>query len=260
MDYMNDLTSESITDGLETGFIGQRVLYYPSLNSTMEAARREAGEGAAEGTIIVADEQTAGKGRLKRVWLTPGGNIAMSVILYPDIKYLSSIIMMASLAVVHSIETVTGLKSKIKWPNDVLINNRKVCGILIENDVRGNKLNYTVIGIGINVNLKLGDFPEISQTATSLVDELGKEVSRLELIRSLLVELEKLYTVLQTGRSVYEEWRDNLITLGRKVRLDTGETVHEGTAESVNRDGSLMLRSLNGNTIRVVAGDVNLKE
>lgn len=257
---MQDLSAESITDGLKTEFIGQRVLYYPSLSSTMEAARREAEQMAPEGTIIVAGEQTAGKGRLKRVWLTPGGNIAVSVILYPDIIFLSSIIMMASLAVTHSIETVTGLRAQIKWPNDVLINNRKVCGILIENDIRGNKLNYTVTGIGINVNLKLGDFPELSQTATSLVDELGKMVSRPELLRSLLVELEKLYTVLRKGGSLYEEWRDNLITLGRKVRLDTGVTIYEGIAESVNRDGSLMLRDLNGEIIRVVAGDVNLKE
>ncbi len=258
LNYKNELSVESITRDLKTTFIGQRVFYYSSLTSTMDIARQEAKKGAAEGTIIIADEQTAGKGRLKRTWISPGGNIAMSVILYPRIDYLPSIIMIASLAVLHTINTVTGLKAQIKWPNDVLINNRKVCGILIENDVQSNTVNYTVIGIGINVNIRTGNFPEIVQMATSLIDELGKEISRLDLIRSLLVDIEKLYTILQTGGSFYEEWRDNLITLGKKVRLDTGEAIYEGVAESAARDGSLMLRQPDGSMIRVIAGDVNL--
>ncbi len=258
MNYKNELSVESITRDLKTTFIGQRILYYSSLTSTMDIARQEVKKGAAEGTVIIADEQTDGKGRLKRTWISPAGNIAMSVILYPRKDYLPSIIMMASLAVLHTIKTVTGLKAQIKWPNDVLINNRKVCGILIENDVHSNTVNYTVIGIGINYNIRRGNFPEIIQTATSIINELSKEISRLDLIRSLLVDIEKLYTILQTGGSLYEEWRDNLITLGKKVRLDTGEAIYEGMAESVARDGSLMLRQPDGSLIRVIAGDVNL--
>ena len=127
----DSLSADSISRDLETRFVGQRVMYYPSLTSTMEAARQEAQQGVVEGTVVVAGEQTAGKGRLKRAWLSPGGNIALSVILRPGVADLSSLIMLASLAVVHSIETVTGLKSQIKLPNDVLINGKKVCGILI---------------------------------------------------------------------------------------------------------------------------------
>ncbi len=257
---MIDLSPASITRGLETRFVGQRVICYPSLTSTNEVAKQEAQQGAAEGTVIVADEQTAGKGRLKRVWLSPKGSIAFSFVLYPSLSCLPSLIMIASLAVVHSIGSVTGLKSQIKWPNDVLVNGRKVCGILIESDVQGNKVNYTVVGIGINVNLRLADFPEIMPMATSLSDELGREVSRLSMVRCLLVEIERLYLASLAGGPIYEEWRDNLVTLGKRVRVKTKEAVSEGVAESVARDGSLLLRGLDGGLTRIVAGDVTLRD
>jgi len=256
----NSLSPAAITTNLETRFIGQRVIYYPSLTSTMEVAKREARQGAAEGTAIIADEQTAGRGRIKRVWLSPKGSIALSVILYPDVAYLSSLVMLASLAVAHSIEAVTGLKAQVKWPNDVLINGKKVCGILIESQMRRNIVDYAIIGIGVNVNLKLSDFPEIQPIATSLSDELGRDVSRLELIRRLLVEIERLYLSLPAGGAIYEEWRDRLVTLGRNVSVTWGRTKYEGIAESVARDGSLLLRHSDGSLTKIVAGDVTLRE
>ena len=254
------LSPASITHNLETHFVGKRVIYYPSLASTMEVAKQEAQQGVTEGTVIIADEQTAGKGRIKRAWLTPKGNIALSIILYPSIASLPYLIMLASLAVVHSIEAVTGLKSQLKWPNDVLIKGKKVCGILIESKVRGDIVDYAIIGIGVNVNLRLHDFPEILPTATSLSDELGRDVSCLSLIRSLLVEIESLYSTLSTGGSVYEEWRDSLVTLGRRVRVKSGENACEGIAESVAEDGSLLLRGSDGTLIKIVAGDVTLRD
>jgi len=256
----DSLSAASITSELETRFVGQRVIYYPSLTSTMGVARREAQQGAAEGTVIITDEQTAGRGRLGRVWLSPKGSIALSIILYPGLSHLPSLIMLASLAVVHTIEAVTGLKSQTKWPNDVLVNGRKVCGILIESDVQGNAVNYAIIGIGINANLKLADFPEILPIATSLSDELGRDVSRLSIIRCLLVETERVYLALSAGGSIYEEWRDSLVTLGRRVRVKTGEAIYEATAESVARDGSLLLRGPDGSLTRIVSGDVTLRD
>ncbi len=256
----DSLSAASITSELETRFVGQRVIYYPSLTSTMGVARREAQQGAAEGTVIITDEQTAGRGRLGRVWLSPRGSIALSIILYPSLSHLPSLIMLASLAVVHTIEAVTGLKSQTKWPNDVLVNGRKVCGILIESDVQGDAVNYAIIGIGINANLKLADFPEIPPIATSLSDELGRDVSRLSIIRCLLVETERVYLALSAGGSIYEEWRDSLVTLGRRVRVKTGEAIYEATAESVARDGSLLLRGPDGNLTRIVSGDVTLRD
>ena len=256
----NGLSPASITANLDTHFVGQRVVYYPSLTSTMDVARRETEQGAAEGTVVIADEQTAGKGRLKRIWLSPRGNIALSIILYPSLVYLPSLIMLASLAVVHSIEAVTGLKSVIKWPNDVLINGRKVCGILVESEVKGGRVDYALIGIGVNVNLRLSDFPETAPMATSLSDELGREVSCIDVTRRLLVEVERLYLVLPSGESIYEEWRDRLVTLGRRVRVSLGKTTYEGIAESVAEDGSLLLRRPDGSLTKIVAGDVTLRD
>lgn len=253
------LSAWEITQGLKTRIIGRRLLYYPSLASTMEMARQLARQGAAEGTVIIADEQTAGRGRLKRAWLTPKGNIALSVILHPAAQNLPSLIMLASLAVVRSITEVTGLKPQIKWPNDVLLNSKKVSGILIENDFLGDKAAHSVIGIGIDVNFNPADYPDIAAIATSLSAELGREVSRLKLIRYLLVEMENLYLDLSAGRSLYEEWRDNLVTLGKAVRATADDAVYEGIAESVERDGSLMLRQRDGSLVKIVAGDVTLR-
>lgn len=224
----------------------------------MEAARREARWGAPAGTVVVAEEQTAGHGRLKRVWLTPKGCVALSVILRPNIVFLPRIIMLASLAVVRAVEQVTGLKADIKWPNDVLIGGKKACGILVENEVRKNTLVYAVIGIGINVNLQPIDFPDISATATSLSHETGEKVSRLELVRQLLIEMDKLYQDLSAGDTVYEQWRSRLVTLGKTVRVQMGETVIEGLAETAGKDGSLLVRLQDGSLTKVVAGDATI--
>jgi BirA family biotin operon repressor/biotin-[acetyl-CoA-carboxylase] ligase len=252
------LSPAAITNNLGTRFIGQRVFYHPSLPSTMDEAKRQAQQGAMEGTVIIAGEQTAGRGRIKRGWLSPPGSIALSIILYPKLAYLSSLIMVASLGVAHCIEKVTGLKAEIKWPNDVLINGKKVCGILIESEVKGKRADCAIIGIGINVNLKPADFSEVLPLATSLSHELGKDIPRLDLVRCLLAEIESLYLALPSGEAVYRQWRDKLVTLGKKVRLSSEETTLEGIAESVASDGSLRLRQSDGSLTKVVAGDVTL--
>lgn len=256
----DDLSAAAITGDLSTRFIGRRVIYYPRLASTMDVARQEARQGAVEGTVVVADEQTAGKGRIRRVWLSPRGSISLSVILHPDIDYLPYLIMLASLAVAHSIEAVTELRAQIKWPNDVLIDGKKVSGVLIETDVRRGVVPRAIIGIGINVNFSLAAFPEIASLATSISDELGKDVSRVDLIRCLLVELERLYLALPEGEPVYQEWRDRLVTLGKKVQVKSGETTLHGTAESVATDGSLLLRHSDGSSTGIIAGDVSLRD
>ncbi len=252
------LSAEIITEGLETRVIGKTVVYYSSVTSTNDIAREQAKRGAEEGAVVIADEQIAGKGRLKRNWMTPAGNIALSVILYPEISMLPSLIMVASLAAVRGIEEATGLKPGIKWPNDILIDGKKVCGILIENDLQRKKVKHSIIGIGININVKPEDITDIRYPVTSLTAESGRDVSRADVIRCLLVEMEKLYLTLSEGGSVFEEWRDNLITLGKKVRVTWGETVYEGVAESVATDGSLIIRTEDGKLIPVVAGDVSL--
>lgn len=255
---VSDLSPASIADNLGTSFVGRKVIYYPRLGSTMDAARQKARQGIAEGAVVIAGEQTGGRGRIKRRWLSPSGNIALSIVIYPGVSSLPYLIMIASLAVVHSIEAATGLKTQIKWPNDVLIKGKKVCGILVENEVKGNRI-YAVIGIGINVNLHVADFPDIAATATSLNDESGKEISRVDMIRHILVEMECLYLTLPHGESIYQEWRDRLVTIGKRVHVESSGNIIEGMAEDVNRSGALRLRHADGSSTMIVAGDVTLR-
>lgn len=256
---MEYLSPTEIIEGLATNFIGQNILYYPSVTSTNDIARQQALQKAPEGTAVIADEQTTGRGRLKRAWVSPQGNIAVSIVLYPDRRKLHFLTMLASLAVQYSIEKTTGLKCELKWPNDVLIRGKKVCGILLESQVESGIVSYAVVGIGINVNMKLSDYPEITAFATSLASELGREVSRPVLLRNLFVEMERLYVSLRDGLSILSEWRDNLITLGKKVRVHSNDDVFEGIAETVADDGSLMLRRDDGSLMKFMAGDVTLK-
>ena len=254
------LSQAGIMQNLPTSFIGRNVFYYSQITSTMEAARQKALEDAAEGTIVVAAKQICGRGRLKREWQTPEGCVALSLILYPELKYFPALVMVSSLAVVNTIKSVTGLDAQIKWPNDVLIDAKKVCGILVESGVKGRDIHYAVIGIGININLYAASLKDVATPATSLSAEIGSYVSRLEMVRRLLVEFERLYLLAKEGDAVYRQWRDRLVTLGRQVTARCGEKVYEGTAEAVGRDGSLLLRQSGGNTVRIAAGDVTLQK
>jgi BirA family biotin operon repressor/biotin-[acetyl-CoA-carboxylase] ligase len=251
---------ESLSAGLDTRFIGKKIIYFPRLSSTMITAREEAGRGAAEGTVIIAGAQTTGRGRLKRTWLSPPGNIAMSVILYPDVAALPYLIMIASLAVMSSIEKVTGLKADIKWPNDVLIGGKKVSGILIENEISGGQAVRAVIGIGININLEETVLENNDLPATSLEKETKQTVNKNNLVKYLLTEMERWYLLLPDGGVIFREWRENLATLGKKVKVAMPEGILRGIAESVDESGSLTLRLDDGGYTQIIAGDVTLRE
>jgi BirA family biotin operon repressor/biotin-[acetyl-CoA-carboxylase] ligase len=255
----NNLSPSLVLRGLKTRFIGQKIVYYPILDSTMEAARREVQWGAPAGTAVIAEEQTAGRGRMDRDWISPLGGLAISIILRPNIQYLPKMIMLASLATVYSIEKITGLQPSIKWPNDVRLHQKKVAGILIENDVRRDHLVASIIGIGINVNLNLANYPQISQIATSLSDELGKIVSRLDIAQQLFTEMERLYQTLSENDSVFEDWKNRLEMMGQNVQITFGDRIYQGTAESVSKDGALILRQVGGNSLKILAGDVSLR-
>ena len=252
-----ELSPASLRRELRTRLIGQNILYYPATSSTMDVAKQAIREGAAEGTIVIADHQTAGRGRLGREWLSPpDSSILLSIILYPKLEVLPRLTMAACLAVAQSIEKVTGLESTIKWPNDVLIAGRKVSGILIESDVQGDTVNYAIVGIALNVNLDPSSIPEISETATSLKEVLGREVSRLQMLGSLLGEFEALYSAMRRGEPIDREWRRHLETLGKKVAVRCGDEVQEGYAEAVDEDGNLLLRRPDGSLVTIAAGDV----
>jgi BirA family biotin operon repressor/biotin-[acetyl-CoA-carboxylase] ligase len=245
---------------LRTALIGRSIIYHPTLASTMDAARLEARQSAPEGTVIIAGEQTGGRGRLRRTWLSPAGNIALSIVLYPPPDGLSYLVMIASLAAARAIESVTGLKTQLKWPNDVLIGGRKVCGILVENEMKGKKVAFSIVGIGINIDLDVAGYPEISGMATSLKSKSAKGDLCLKIIRALLTEFDRLYRQLPDSRLIYQAWRDSLVTLGKKVRVVSGAQTIEGIAESVDETGALLIRQSDGCLTGVVAGDVTLRE
>jgi len=163
--------------------------------------------------------------------------------------------MVAGLATVRSIEKVSGLKPLIKWPNDVLLNGKKVSGILMENIFEGGELKAAIVGIGINVKLDAPSFAEISAIATSLSTESGRGISPGEILPSLLEELEQFYQELQDRGTIYERWLAQVETLGKLVRVKSGDVVEEGYAESIGTNGSLMLRRLDGSLTRVVTGE-----
>ncbi len=255
-----DLTPASVHRGLRTKLIGQSILYYPEATSTMDVAKQAVREGAKEGVVVIAERQTAGRGRLGRAWLAPPeSSILLSIILYPTLEQLPQLNMVASLAVAQSIGKVTELKPVIKWPNDVLIQGKKVCGILIESDVQGEAVNFAIVGIGINVNLDPSSLPEVSETASSLGTLVGREVSRLELLQALLGEFEALYSALRRGQPVDELWRRRLDTLGKEVTVKCGAEVMEGLAESADERGNLLLRCPDGRLLTIAASEVTLR-
>ena len=248
----------SIKHQLNTRFVGQQLYYFPSLSSTMETANTMAKEGATEGTVVIANEQTSGKGRSGNVWISPRGNLAISIIFKPQLNILPQLIMVASLAVVQTIRKATGIEAQIKWPNDVLIKGKKVCGILIENELKNNRVNFAVIGIGINVNLDPSVFPEISAIATDLSHEAGKEISETDLTAVLLSELEQLYLEAQAGTPVHKQWQERLETLGKWIHVRSGKSIEEGKAETATEHGNLILRHADGSLTEIVAGEVTV--
>jgi len=167
--------------------------------------------------------------------------------------------MVAALATVNCIEKATGLKPVIKWPNDVLLNGKKVSGILMENIFEGGELKAAIVGIGLNVSLDVSDFAEISAIATSLSTELGRELSPGEVLPLLLRELDQTYHDLQSGANIYERWLTRVETLGKVVQVKSGgspgDSVEEGYAESINADGSITLRRSDGSLVTIVTGE-----
>lgn len=262
MPIEEELTAKAITQGLPTKLIGRRVMVYQRLGSTNDKAKRLAEVGEPEGTLVIADEQTAGRGRLQRLWWAPPGTaLLMSLIFRPDLAphQAQRLTMLCSLAICEAITGTTGLAPAVKWPNDVLLRGRKVCGILTELGLKGPRLAYAVVGMGININVDFSEVGELAHTATSLAQELGHEVSRLELLRAILVGIDKRYARLRAGENPHAEWAARLATLGQRVVVTTPSEQLRGIAVGVDDDGALFLRDENGRLRRILAGDVTLR-
>ena len=251
---------ESIAASLGSSAVGHRIIYLPTVTSTMDIARQEAEGDAKEGTVVVAEEQTAGRGRFGRRWLSaPGQNLSSSVLLYPSRWACGRLSVVAPVAVLRAIRQVTGLSPTLKWPNDVRVAGKKVCGILIETALEGAQVRYAIVGLGINVNFNPADAPEADFTATSLAAELGKPVSREKLLEAVLSELGLVYTHIRRWEHAWEEWHSALETLGKEVQVRWGEQTEEGVAEGVDGEGNLLLRRADGTLVTLAAGEVTLQ-
>jgi BirA family biotin operon repressor/biotin-[acetyl-CoA-carboxylase] ligase len=237
----------------------QRIHYFPEIGSTMDVARDLAKKGAVEGTIVIAEDQTRGRGRLSREWLSPDGGIYFTLVLRPRISpaYAPRINLMAAVAVAATIRKLLGLKAELKWPNDVLIEGKKVCGILAEMDAEMDVVNFVNVGIGINVNTSV---PQFEKTATSLKDVLGREISRKEFLSTLLVEIERRLPLLMKA-DLLEEWKKLSATLNRDVRVISLSEEVKGQAIDIDATGALILKSKDGSLRTVLVGDcIHLKE
>lgn len=247
---------------LSTKWLGHPCHYRAAIGSTMDLARELARDGAPEGTMVLADEQTAGKGRLQRRWWSPrGSSLLFTLMLRPPLapRHAQRLTMICSLAACDAIETIAGLKAQVKWPNDVLIGGRKVCGILTELGVSDQELEYVLVGVGLNVNVSFSAAPPFMVPATSLMNEVGHRVSRHHVLDALLRSLEERYEALQAGRCFHDEWTQRLSTIGQEVLATDGTACWQGTALGVDPDGALLIGLENGATQRVLAGDVTLR-
>ncbi len=257
---MNEtLSPETIGKGLITQILGQNIVCYESIGSTNDVAKQLARQGAAEGTLIVADHQTGGKGRQGRRWIAPpGSSLLLSLILYPSLtsSQVPRLTMACALAVAQAIEEFSQLSVHFKWPNDILLGNKKAGGILIEAGTSGETTDYAIVGLGLNVNLDVRQIPELADTATSISLELGRRVSRVDLLRLFLKFMEAEYRLLEQGESPHERWAARLAMLGQRVKVATPWGEESGRAEGVDAEGGLILRRDDGTASYVTVGDI----
>lgn len=255
--------ADEIRFGLQTEKLGRNIHYEESVGSTQKIASRLVLEGAPEGTIVIAEEQVAGRGRMDRSWHSPKyTGIWMSVILRPNIppQKAPQLTLMTAVAVVQAMEEA-GLHPQIKWPNDILLNGKKATGILTELQADADRIQAVIIGIGINVNQKLEDYPEELQAiATSMSIEAGKDLDRAKILQQVLYHLEKLYTLyLEKGfLPVKLLWESYAITIGKTITAKSiTQTIH-GKALGINEEGVLLIEDEKGELHHIYSADIEL--
>jgi BirA family biotin operon repressor/biotin-[acetyl-CoA-carboxylase] ligase len=255
---------ELLKKRLAQSLFSSHIHYYPSIDSTNAVAKALAGQGAPEGTLVVTEEQIAGRGRRGRSWVSPAGaNLLFSVLLRPPMEgdRVFVLTMVLALAGVKAVQKVAAVEAMIKWPNDLYVGPKKLAGVLTEFAVRGKQVDWVVPGMGINVAWR-PDAPEQGGVpATSLLEETGQRVSRNELLIELLTEFEGLYKEVVAGNmeGLYEEWNRNCLVLGKAVVVATEKERIEGKALRIDDCGALILEDAEGNERRILTGDVSLR-
>ena len=260
------LYEEEIQPALKTLVMGKAgILYLDLPESTNTEARKAAADGAPEGFLVVAEEQTRGRGRKGRTWHSPpGGGIYMSFVLRPTLPPSETpvVTLMTAVALAEAVRSQTGLTPRIKWPNDLLIGKRKLAGILTEISAQPDSVDYVVVGVGINVNTETKNFaPEIKELATSLYEETGRRILRAELIGGFLLAFEKYYDLFKERRfeAIIERWQKFADIVGKRIKVDVLGKIYEGEVVEVEENGALVVRDDGGGEHRLLSGDVVLE-
>lgn len=257
------LSASELKSRIQNKWAGKNIYYYEETGSTNTDAKRFGEEGAAHGTVVVADKQNAGKGRRGRAWQSPEGkDIYFTILLRPEFvpDKASGLTLVMALSVAQAIESC-GLEAGIKWPNDVVLNGKKICGILTEMNVETDYIQYVVIGVGINVNLDVMP-EEIKETATSILLESGKKMARAKLLQDVLERFEENYERYEKDLSLanmMEEYNGYLVNRNRQVRVLDPKGEYEGTARGINEYGELLVETGDGQTVAVYAGEVSVR-
>ncbi|MBO5209649.1 MAG: biotin--[acetyl-CoA-carboxylase] ligase [Lachnospiraceae bacterium] len=262
-----EVFSESeIVSRIRTDWAGQKIYYYDETGSTNIDAKRLAEEGAPHGTTVVADKQKQGRGRRGREWESPAGTaVYMSIALKPDFApdKASMLTLVMALSVAEAVTELTGLEAAIKWPNDIVVNKKKVCGILTEMSAELDYIHYIVIGVGINVNNHLSEFTEeISKTASSLQIESGKPVSRAAVVERVLFYFEKNYDIFVRKldlSELQEAYQKHLINLNTEVKVLDPKGEYTGIARGISKTGELLVEKEDGTMETVYAGEVSVR-
>lgn len=258
------LSAEKIKSKLNSLRIGSEILVFDAVDSTNDLAKRSLDKDATEGLVLIAESQTRGRGRMGRSWTSlPGIGLYLSVILKPKIQpwRLPQLTLMAGLAAALAINEFTQQKARLKWPNDILLSGKKCCGILSETHPTQNGETGVIVGIGINANHSIPDFPEeLKSTATSLMIETGNAIDRLTLVRSLISNLDRQYDAyLQNGeQTVIEKWLEHSDMVGKKITVTHGKSTIHGTALGLDSHGRLLVCSEKGEELAFDSGEVSL--
>ncbi len=254
------LRGYDISGSVDTKTIGCKAIYdFESTSSTNEVAYGLAEKGEPEGTVVLSERQTKGRGRMGRKWISPKGGIYMSLVLRPDVgaDEIPALTIIAAIAVARAVRVMSGIEPGVKWPNDLYVKGKKLCGILTEIKAQPDMVDFLILGIGINVNTSENDLPD---GATSLKVEYGKHINRAEFVKIILEEFERDYcTFREKGfMALRDECRQKSLILGSNVKIDVHNGVIEGLAFDLDEKGALLVRNSNGIVKRVFSGDVIL--
>jgi BirA family biotin operon repressor/biotin-[acetyl-CoA-carboxylase] ligase len=254
---------EAIRDRLPDSLFTRHVYYFSRIGSTNAYARELAKKGGAEGTMVIAEEQTKGQGRMGRQWYSPAyNNLLFSIIFRPafSIDRVFSLTMLTALALVDAINNMTDVKALIKWPNDVYLENKKMAGILTEFSANKKGVEYVVVGIGLNVNWDVRDKSGLNHLATSLVKEIGHPISRIDLLVKILELLERYYWLLLKGqdRFIYKRWNELSMVIGKEVLVNFSNGRKKARVKRIAKNGALVIEDEDGKQSSIICGDLTV--